>query len=117
MSYLQKLNMRTNDEHPPLTKVLAAAPLVVRGVHADSFQVSWTVSGNGMFKPMLGGWVFGHWLITRWNDPVATVFWARLPILRLTLVLRFVLFLCRAPACLSRPILLAIQNTPVKFDV
>ena len=30
---------------------------------------------------MLGEWVFGHWLITRWNDPVATVFWARLPML------------------------------------
>jgi 4-amino-4-deoxy-L-arabinose transferase-like glycosyltransferase len=94
VSYLQKLDMRMNEEHPPLAKVLAAAPLVVRGVHADYSQVSWTFSGNGMFKQILGEWVFGHWLITRWNDPVATVFWARLPMLCLTLVLGFVLFRC-----------------------
>ena len=92
VSYLQKMDMRMNEEHPPLAKVLAAAPLVVRGVHADYSQVSWTFSGNGLFKQMLGEWVFGHWLITRWNDPVATVFWARLPMLCLTLVLGFVLF-------------------------
>ena len=35
VSYLQKLDMRMNEEHPPLAKVLAAVPLVVRGVHAD----------------------------------------------------------------------------------
>lgn len=56
-----------NEEHPPLAKVLAAAPLVVRGVHADYSQASWTFSGNGMFKQILCEWVFGHWLITRWN--------------------------------------------------
>ena len=92
VSYLQKLDMRMNEEHPPLAKVLAAVPLVVRGVHADYSQVSWTFSGSGMFKQFLGEWVFGHWLITRWNDPIATVFWARQPMLFLTLVLGVVLF-------------------------
>ena len=92
VSYLQKLDMRMNEEHPPLAKVLAAVPLVFRGVHADYSQVSWTFSGSGLFKQVLGEWVFGHWLITRWNDPIATVFWARLPMLLLTLVLGFVLF-------------------------
>ena len=91
VSYLQKLDMRMNEEHPPLAKVLAALPLVVRGVHADYSQVSWTFS-LGLFKQFLGEWVFGHWLITRWNDPVATVFWARLSMLSLTLVLGIVLF-------------------------
>ena len=38
VSYLQKLDMRMNEEHPPLAKVLAAVPLVVRGVHADYSQ-------------------------------------------------------------------------------
>ena len=92
VSYLQKLDMRMNEEHPPLAKVLAAVPLVFRGAHADYSQVSWTFSGSGLFKQVLGEWVFGHWLITRWNDPIATVFWARLPMLLLTLVLGFVLF-------------------------
>ena len=91
VSYLQKLDMRMNQEHPPLAKVLAAIPLVVRGVHADYSQVSWPFSVK-LFNQMLGEWVFGHWLIARWNDPVATVFWARLPMLGLTLVLGIVLF-------------------------
>jgi 4-amino-4-deoxy-L-arabinose transferase-like glycosyltransferase len=91
VSYLQKLDMRMNEEHPPLAKVLAAVPLIVRGVHADYSHVSWTFSA-GLFKQFLGEWVFGHWLIARWNDPIATVFWARLAMLSLTLVLGFVLF-------------------------
>jgi hypothetical protein len=93
VSYLQKLDMRMNEEHPPLAKVLAAVPLVVRGVHADYSQVSWAFSGSGPFKEILGEWVFGHWLIARWNEPEATVFWARIPMLFLTLVLGVVLFL------------------------
>ena len=91
VSYLQKLDMRMNEEHPPLAKVLAAFPLVVRGVHADYSHVSWTFSA-GLFKQFFGEWVFGHWVIARWNDPIATVFWARLPMLFLTLVLGIVLF-------------------------
>ena len=93
VSYLQKLDMRMNEEHPPLAKVLAALPLVVRGVHADYSHVSWTFSGSGLFKQFLGEWIFGHWLITRWNDPIATVFWARQSMLFLTLVLGIALFL------------------------
>ena len=93
VSYLQKLDMRLNEEHPPLAKVLAAVPLVIRGVRADYSQVPWSFSGSGMFKQYLGEWVFGHWLITRWNDPIATIFWARQPMLLLTLVLGIVLFL------------------------
>src|ERR1022692_2987928 len=92
VSYLQKLDMRMNEEHPPLAKALAAVPLVVRGVHADYSHVSWTFSA-GMFKQFLDEWVFGHWLIARWNDPIATVFWARQPMLFLTLALGIVLFL------------------------
>ena len=90
VSYLQKLDMRMNEEHPPLAKALAAVPLVVRGVHADYSHVSWTFSA-GLFKQFFGEWVFGHWVIARWNDPIATVFWARLPMLCLTLVLGIVL--------------------------
>ncbi len=93
VSYLQKLDMRMNEEHPPLAKVLAAMPLVVRGVHADYSNVSWIFSGSGLFKQFLGEWVFGHWLITQWNEPIATVFWARQPMLLLTLALGLVIFL------------------------
>src|ERR1035441_2437400 len=53
VSYLQKLDMRMNEEHPPLAKVLAAAPLVVRGVRSEYSQLSWTFSGKGAFRQTL----------------------------------------------------------------
>jgi hypothetical protein len=91
VSYLQRLDMRMNEEHPPLAKVVAALPLVMRGIHADYAHVSWTFSA-GIFHQYLGEWVFGHWLVMRWNDPYATVFWARVPMLLLTLALGAVVF-------------------------
>ncbi|MBZ5577267.1 MAG: glycosyltransferase family 39 protein [Acidobacteriia bacterium] len=92
VSYLQKLDLRMNLEHPPLAKVLAAVPLVLHGVRADYANVSWTFSGAGLFNSMLGEWAFGHWLITRWNDPAATMAWARAPMLLLTLVLGYAIY-------------------------
>lgn len=95
VSYLQKLDMRMNGEHPPLAKVLAATPLVVRGVRADYADISWTVSGHG-FASMLGEWPWGHALTLSWNDPYATVLWARLPMLLLMLGLGVVVYRCAA---------------------
>ena len=91
VSYLQKLDLRLNEEHPPLPKVLAALPLVLRGTHADYSHISWTVSEK-IFPAYLGQWVFGEWLLTKWNDPVTTLAWARLPMLLLTLVLGWFLY-------------------------
>jgi Dolichyl-phosphate-mannose-protein mannosyltransferase len=86
VSYLQKLDMRMNLEHPPLAKVWSAIPLVLRGARADYSDVSWSVSGHG-WGSMLGEWSWGHALALRWNDPYSTVFWARVPMLLLTLIL------------------------------
>lgn len=91
VSYLQRLDLRLNDEHPPLAKALAALPLVLRGTHADYSHISWTAS-ESFFQGFLGEWVFGQWLLTAWNDPVSTLAWARLPMLLLTLVLGWVLY-------------------------
>lgn len=91
VSYLQKLDMRMNLEHPPLVKALAALPLVLRGVRADYSNLSWTFS-NKDFNEFLGEWVFGHWLIMRWNDPYSTVRWARVPMLLLTLLLGLAIY-------------------------
>jgi hypothetical protein len=91
VSYLQKLDLRMNEEHPPLPKALAAIPLVLRGVHADYSHVSWTFS-NKMFNAFLGEWVFGHWVIMSWNDPHATLLWARVPMLLLTLLLGLAIY-------------------------
>src|SRR2546426_11286495 len=71
VSYLQKLDLRLNEEHPPLPKVLAALPLVLGGTHADYSHISWTVSEK--FSPAyVGQWVFGEWLLTKWNNPLTT---------------------------------------------
>ena len=93
VSYLQKLDLRMNEEHPPLAKALAAMPLVIRGVHADYSNTSWTFSSK-MFSAYLGEWVFGHWLIMRWNDPHSTVLWARVPMLLITLLLGLAIYVC-----------------------
>jgi hypothetical protein len=91
VSYLQKLDLRLNEEHHPLPKVLATLPLVLRGTHADYSHISWTVSEK-FFPAYLGQWVFGEWLMTKWNNPVPVLAWARLPMLLLTLVLGWVLY-------------------------
>jgi hypothetical protein len=91
VSYLQKLDLRLNEEHPPLPKVLAALPLVLRGVHADYNHISWTFSDT-FFPAYLGQWVFGDWVLAKWNDPVTGLRWARVPMLLLTLALGWVLF-------------------------
>jgi len=91
VSYLQKLDLRLNEEHPPLPKVLAALPLVLRGVHADYSHVSWTVSKR-FISGFLGEWVFGEYLLTKWNDPATVLAWTRMPMLLLTLVLGWLMF-------------------------
>ncbi len=93
VSYLQKLDLRMNEEHPPLAKAVAALPLVLRGVHADYSHLSWTFSGK-LFNQFLGEWVFGHWLIMSWNDPYSTMLWARAPMLLMTLLLGLILYIC-----------------------
>src|SRR6185437_3069468 len=35
VSYWQKLDLRLNEEDPPLSKLIAGLPLALRGVHAD----------------------------------------------------------------------------------
>jgi Dolichyl-phosphate-mannose-protein mannosyltransferase len=91
VSYLQKLDLRLNVEHPPLVKALAALPLVLTGVRADYTDLSWSFS-DGFFKQYLGQWAFGHRLVTRWNNPYSTLLLARAPMLLLTLVLGWLLY-------------------------
>jgi len=91
VSYLQRLDLRMNPEHPPLPKVLAAIPLVIRGVRADYSHISWTFSEK-FFPAYLGQWVFGEWLLEKWNDPKTILRWARLPMLALTLLLGCTLY-------------------------
>ncbi len=91
VTYLQKLDLRFNEEHPPLPKVLAALPLVLRGMRADYSHISWTFS-ESFFPAYIGQWIFGQWLLTKWNDPASILPWARAPMLLLTLLLGWAVF-------------------------
>ena len=91
LSYVQKLDLRLNDEHPPLVKVLAALPLAARGVKADYTHISWTISRK-FIPAALGEWVFGAYVVNHWNNSVDVLWWARLPMLGLTLLLAWAVY-------------------------
>lgn len=86
LSYLQKQDLRLNGEHPPLAKVLAAIPLIATRAHADYESKAWTISEQ-FFPAYLAQWVFGEWVLGRWNDRRTTILLARLPMVLLTLSL------------------------------
>jgi hypothetical protein len=92
LSYVQKADLRFNYEHPPLVKVLAGLPLAIRGTRADYSSPQWTI-GVGVLPAFMAEWVFGDWVLGRWNNAETTLLWARLPMLLLTLLLGGVLFL------------------------
>lgn len=86
VSYLQRLDLRMNFEHPPLPKMWAALPLIVRGVRANYSTIPW-ISSQSFFPAFVGQWVFGESLLEKWNNPAKTLAWARLPMLLLMLAL------------------------------
>jgi len=92
LSYIQKLDLRYNEEHPPLAKLLAGAPLALRGARADYSSIQWTI-GRTFFPAYMGQWVFGDWVLSRWNEARGTLMWARLPMLLLTVLLGAAIFL------------------------
>jgi 4-amino-4-deoxy-L-arabinose transferase-like glycosyltransferase len=91
VSYLQRLELRLNEEHPPLPKVLAALPLVLAGIHADYSHISWRISEK-FFPAYAGEWIFGEYVLTKWNKPRSVLAWARMPMLALTLALGWIVF-------------------------
>ena len=92
VSYLQKLDMRMNIEHPPLAKLLAGLPLAIAGARADYRSPAWTFGQGGMFPAFLAQWSFGHLFLTRWNNPAVTLAWGRLPMLLLMVALGLLVY-------------------------
>jgi hypothetical protein len=94
VSYLQKLDMRMNIEHPPLAKVLAGLPLAIGGARADYRSPAWTFAQEGMFPAFLAQWSFGHLFLARWNDPAVALTWGRVPMLMLMIALGALIYCC-----------------------
>src|SRR5262249_38873395 len=62
----------------------AAPTLIMRIFPGPAARNSWDAAQ--------GEWLFGEWLLARWNDPVRTLAWARLPMLLVTLFLGWMIF-------------------------
>ena len=82
VSYLQEHVLRYNPEHPPLVKLLIGIGLRFAGVHP--------------IDPGFGGneWELGRYVLyAAGNDPDRLMFFARLPVILLTLLFGLVVFL------------------------
>ena len=73
-----------NPDHPPLVRRLAALPLLFLDVRWDREDFAWKTG-----RP----WEFGKRFLFRWNDAETLLFWGRLPILALGVLLLLVLYL------------------------
>lgn len=90
-SYLVEHDTRLNPEHPPLIKDLSAFPLLFLGLNFDTTQKFWTGELKGKWDE--GQWAAGrHLLYEAGNDADRIVFWARVPIVLLSLALGLFLF-------------------------
>ena len=92
-SYILKHDTRLNPEHPPLLKDLVGIPLSFLDLNFDTNKQFWT--GEGL--PRIwddGQWEAGkHLLYGAGNDPGQILFWARLPIILISVALGLFLFM------------------------
>lgn len=86
-SYLTQKDMRLNPEHPPLMKDLAAVPLLfIKGINFPADIKAWKEDVNGQ-------WDFGNRFLFKSNNPADTmIFWGRIPMILMLLLLGFYLF-------------------------
>jgi len=85
-SYLVARDFRLNQEHPPLIKDLAAFPLLFLHVQFPFYHQGWT-------EYAFGQWVVGEeFLYNSGNNPDQILFWARVPMILVFLVLGLFLF-------------------------
>lgn len=85
-SYLKYFDMRLNPEHPPLIKDLSAIPLLFMKLQFPVNDTLWTDGINEQ-------WTLGEkFIFYSGNNPDILVFWARFPIIILSLVLGWFIF-------------------------
>jgi hypothetical protein len=90
-SYVTQNEMRLNPEHPPLIKDLAGLPLLFMDLKFDASKPFWT--GDLPKKWDEGQWAAGrHLLYEAGNNPDEIIFWARVPIVILSLILGLFIF-------------------------
>lgn len=92
-SYIQEHDMRLNPEHPPLLKDLIGLPLAFLNLNFDKNNDFWT--GENLPRIWDDGqwWAGKHLLYGAGNDADKILFWARMPIIILSLALGLFLFM------------------------
>jgi hypothetical protein len=85
-SYIRYHDYRLNPEHPPLLKDLAGIPLQFLKLNFPTQDKLWTTDANGQWE---AGWKF---MYLPGNNTEALIFWSRVPIILLSLILGFVIF-------------------------
>ncbi len=84
--YLKYNDYRLNPEHPPLTKVLSAVPLVFMDLNFPTESKAWQTDINGQ-------WDAGReFIFGSGNDADLIIFWARIGAIFLTLVLTLIIY-------------------------
>ena len=90
-SYVTQHEIRLNPEHPPLIKDLSGIPLLFQNLNFETSQPFW--DGSLPNKWDEGQWAAGrHLLYQAGNNPDKIIFWARLPIVLLSLILGLFIF-------------------------
>ena len=85
-SYLTQHDMRLNPEHPPMLKDFAALPLLFMNLKFDTAKAFWSTDINGQ-------WDAGRDLLWQeGNDADRIIFWSRLPIVILSIILGLFIF-------------------------
>jgi len=86
-SYLTQKDMRLNPEHPPLIKDLAAFPLLfIKDINFPADIYDWKEDINGQ-------WGFGYNFLYQRGNPVdQMIFWGRIPMILLLVLLGFFIF-------------------------
>ncbi|EKD46472.1 MAG: hypothetical protein ACD_67C00226G0002 [uncultured bacterium] len=91
-TYIQEQDMRLNPEHPPLLKDLIGLPLVFLNLNFDKNNDFWT--GENLPRIWDDGqwWAGKHLLYGAGNDADKILFWSRLPIIIISILLGLFLF-------------------------
>jgi hypothetical protein len=82
-SYLVTQDYRMNPEHPPLMKLLAGIPLLLLQPELDEESDAWVYKNE---------WTFGDEFMFKYNDADTLLFWGRIPIVLVALLLGFYIF-------------------------
>ena len=92
-TYLVLGDFRLNPEHPPLIKILSGLPLLFLHPQLDLNDPTWNLKGSS-YTWETTQWTFGQKFLHQWNDGERLLFWGRVPIVLLSLLLGLAVYLC-----------------------